>query len=70
MTRVDEGRVIRMPFAARETCANGHPWTTANTRWRVRTDKGEISPTRDCLVCKRVSEGERRKKRISERAYR
>jgi len=59
-----------MPFAARETCANGHKWTVATTRWRIRIDKGETSPTRDCLVCKRVSEGERRRKRISERNYR
>jgi len=59
-----------MPYAEREKCANGHPWTPQTTRWRVRHDKGESTPTRDCLVCKRVSEGERRRRRISERNYR
>lgn len=69
--RVDKGKVTRLPYADRETCSNGHKWTTATTRWRVRTDKGEASPTRDCLVCKRVSEGKRRDRlRISERSYR
>jgi hypothetical protein len=67
--RVDTGKVTKEPFASRKTCANGHPWTTHNTRWRIRRDKGETSPTRDCLVCKRVSEGKRRRKRISERTY-
>lgn len=71
MTRVDGGRVSRMPFADRETCANGHKWTPRSTRWRIRRDKGESSPTRDCLTCKRVSEGKRRERlRISERNYR
>lgn len=69
MSRVDDGGVSRLPYATRETCANGHPWTRATTRWRIRTDKGETTPTRDCLVCKRVSEGIRRRKRISERTY-
>lgn len=69
MTRADAGRVTRQPYATRETCANGHPWTVSTTRWRVRRDKGESTPTRDCLVCKRVSEGVRRRKKISERNY-
>lgn len=68
--RVEAGTVTRQPWATRETCANGHPWTTHNTRWRIRKDKGETTPTRDCLVCKRVSEGKRRAKRIAERGYR
>ena len=68
--RVDAGRVVRQPYAGRETCTNGHPWTTVNTRWRIRRDKGETTPTRDCLACKRVSEGKRRRKLISERTYR
>lgn len=70
MSRVDAGRVTRQPYASRETCANGHPWTTRTTRWRVRKDKGETAPTRDCLVCKAVSEGKRRKRTVAERAYR
>ena len=68
--RVDDHAVTRKPWADRETCANGHPWTTHNTRWRIRTDKGETYPTRDCLACKRKSEGERRKRRAAERSYR
>jgi hypothetical protein len=53
-----------------ESCPNGHRWTAATTRWRVRRDKGEAAATRDCLVCKRVSEGKRRERlRISERTY-
>ena len=68
--RVSEGRVSREPWAGRETCSNGHPWTTRNTRWRIRIDKGERLPTRDCLVCKRVSEGKRRAKLVAERGYR
>lgn len=70
VSRVDTGRVTRMPYAEREKCANGHAWTPQTTRWRIRRDKGESTPTRDCLVCKRVSEGERRRRRISERNYR
>lgn len=70
MTRVDTGRVLRKPYADRERCANGHRWTPASTRWRIRRDKGEATPTRDCLICKRVSEGKRRRLRISERPYR
>ena len=69
MSRVDDGKVTRQPFASREKCANGHPWTVANTRWRIRRDKGESTPTRDCLACKRVSEGKRRATRIAERTY-
>lgn len=67
--RVQTGAVTRMPWAEREKCANGHPWTAASTRWRIRRDKGETNPTRDCLVCKRVSEAQRKKRRISERSY-
>lgn len=71
MSRVEAGKVTRLPWADRDTCANGHKWTVASTRWRIRTDKGETSPTRDCLICKRVSEGKRRERlRISERSYR
>jgi len=62
--------VARQPFASRETCSNGHPWTRASTRWRVRHDKGETRPTRDCLVCKAVSEGKRRRRSVAERSYR
>ena len=69
-TRVAHGSVARQPWASRDTCANGHPWTPASTRWRIRRDKGETTPTRDCLVCKRVSEGKRRARRIAERNYR
>lgn len=67
--RVDTGAVARKPWADRETCANGHPWTRENTRWRIRRDKGESTPTRDCLACKRKSEGERKKRRAAERRY-
>lgn len=70
VSRVEAGKVTRSPWAEREACANGHKWTPQSTRWRVRRDKGESTPTRDCLTCKRVSEGKRRKLRISERAYR
>lgn len=71
MSRVDAGKVTRLPYALRETCANGHKWAPQTTRWRVRRDKGETTPTRDCLVCKRVSEGRRRERlRITERKYR
>lgn len=69
MSRVDAGRVVRQPYAARPACANGHPWRPETTRWRIRTDKGESTPSRDCIVCKRVSEGNRRRTRISERTY-
>ena len=69
--RVGSGAVTRQPWAERERCANGHPWTAANTRWRIRRDKGEHTPTRDCLTCKRVSEGKRKERiRIAERSYR
>lgn len=67
--RVETGRILNPRYAARPTCANGHPWTTENTRWRIRADKGETYPTRDCLACKRVSEGKRRRTRIAERTY-
>lgn len=60
------GCVIREPWASRETCANNHPWTRSSTRWRVRMDKGESAATRDCLVCKRHQEGNRRKRRRAE----
>lgn len=70
MTRVETGTVARNPWASREKCANGHPWTPESTRWRIRHDKGETAPSRDCLVCKRVSEADRRRrKKISERHY-
>lgn len=69
MSRVNIGQVTRQPFASRETCSNGHPWTRENTRWRIRRDKGESTPTRDCLACKRVSEGKRKRTRIAERTY-
>ena len=52
----------------RNECANGHLWTEDTTRWRIRKDKGEKSPTRDCLVCKRQSEKRRRAKRAAEKA--
>lgn len=68
--RVEEGVVTKKPWATREACANGHRWTRENTRWRIRTDKSETYPTRDCLACKRKSEGERRKRRAAERNYR
>lgn len=61
MVRVEAGKVQVEPYASRLSCANGHRWTPESTRWRVRRDKGESSPTRDCLVCKAVSEGKRRK---------
>lgn len=67
VTRVAEGRVTRMPFASREVCANGHPWRTETTRWRVRGD-GRM-PERDCLVCKRVSEGNRKRRTMRDRRY-
>lgn len=67
--RVDDGTVKRQPWAARETCANGHPWTRENTRWRIRRDKGESTPTRDCLTCKRKSEATRKARRATDRRY-
>lgn len=50
--RVEQGKVTREPWASRATCANGHDWTPETTRWRIRRDKGESSPTRDCLLCR------------------
>lgn len=70
MTRAEAGKVTRHPYALRAACANGHPWTPSTTRWRIRHDKGETTPTRDCLVCKRVSEGKRRRRTVAERSYR
>lgn len=72
MSRVDTGAIRTEPYASRPTCANGHPWTHTSTRWRRRGYRGKhtASVERDCLTCKQVSEGERRKRRISGRAYR
>lgn len=76
--RVQEGRVTKQPFAARETCGNGHPWRTETTRWRRRTRKGGhrrggeheiVTIERDCLICKQVSEGERRRLTVRGRRY-
>lgn len=67
--RTDTGVVTRHPWATRATCANAHPWRPETTRWRVRTDKNENTPTRDCLICKAVSEGKRRARRAAERRY-
>ena len=67
MTRVNTGRVTSQPYADRQTCANGHPWTHASTRWRLRP--GRNVAIRDCLICKRVSEGNRRAQRSLERRY-
>lgn len=69
---VEAGRITRLPYALREACANGHPWTVESTRWRKRNRGGRhgTAPERDCLICKAVSEGNRkRRKRISERSY-
>lgn len=69
--RVDTGRITRHPWAARETCSNGHPWTVESTRWRKR-DRGGRHGTaieRDCLTCKAVSEGARRRRRATDRRY-
>ena len=54
-----EPRVIN----GRPTCANGHPWRPETTRWRyrVRDTRHGTGWERDCLVCKDVSEGRRRK---------
>ncbi len=41
-------------------CVNGHPYTQANTRWRVRKDKGETSPTLECRTCWERSKHRRR----------
>lgn len=71
--RVDDGIVAKKPFAQRECCSNGHRWTPETTRWRKRNRGGRhgFAVERDCLVCKAVSEADRRRrKRISERNYR
>ena len=78
MARIDVGDLtaldlLKQPYAGRPTCANGHPWKPETTRWRRRGYRGEHTTEieRDCLVCKRVSEGKRRERlRISERNYR
>lgn len=64
-------QITRQPYASRETCANGHPWTVASTRWRKRNRGGRhgFAAERDCLICKAVSEGARRKRRLAERTY-
>lgn len=50
--RVGDGKVSREPYASREACLHGHEWTSSTTRWRIRRDKGEHTPTRDCLACR------------------
>lgn len=52
-------------IAGRPTCANGHIWKAETTRWRyrVRDTRHGTGWERDCLVCKAVSEGKRRKQR-------
>ncbi|GAA2182456.1 hypothetical protein GCM10009785_21830 [Brooklawnia cerclae] len=54
-----------------DCCANGHRWTPDTTRWRFRARGGRHGSgwERDCLVCKAVSEGRRRKLRVGERTY-
>lgn len=32
-------------------CVNGHEYTPGNTRWRIRRDKGEATPSRECRTC-------------------
>ena len=73
MSTVAHGVVTKHPYAERETCSNGHPWTRESTRWRKRNRGGRhgTAAERDCLTCKAVSEGNRKRhKRISERNYR
>lgn len=41
-------------------CKNGHEYTPQNTRWRIRRDKGEASPSRECKTCWERSKHRRR----------
>lgn len=41
-------------------CRNGHELTPSNLRWRVRRDKGETRPTRECRTCWERSKHRRR----------
>lgn len=62
MTRLTTGSVG--PKAQqRKTCAHGHPWREKTTRWRERTRNGRQVVERDCLVCKRESDHNRRTER-------
>lgn len=55
----------------RETCANGHPWTPENTRWRKRGRGGRHgnAPERDCLACLEVSRGHKSNQRTANKRY-
>lgn len=67
MTRLKTGTVS--PKAQqRPTCANGHPWRPETTRWRERRRDGRTTRERDCLVCKRESDHNRRSQRRRERS--
>lgn len=60
--------------SANTHCANNHLWTPETTRWRLRSrlDRGDKSYQaweRDCLLCKAVSEGRRKKRRAVERRW-
>lgn len=65
-TRETQRRATPEPHriaSTRPTCANGHPWRAETTRWRYRVREARHGSgwERDCLVCKAVSEGIRRK---------
>lgn len=65
MTRLKTGSVG--PKAQqRKTCSNGHPWREKTTRWRQRIRDGRVVTERDCLVCKRESDHQRRTRRLAE----
>lgn len=44
-------------------CPNGHKYTPQNTRWRIRKDKGETKPSRECYTCYKKSKRTRKKNR-------
>lgn len=58
----------------RDTCANGHPWTRATTRWRYR-DRSDRTDghagsgwERDCLTCKEMADKARAKRTSAARS--
>lgn len=66
MTRLKTDTLTRPSARKRAACVNGHPWREETTRWRKRTRNGRASTERDCLVCKRESDHERRSRRRQE----
>lgn len=70
---------VMLTRKGRPACANGHPWRTDTTRWRLRQRPERVAAgrviaassgwERDCLICKKVSEGIRREQFKAKRRY-